>query len=175
MYHAVAGRFVSRDPIGYDAKDPNFYRYVRNKPVGRLDPMGLSESACPASKRECDAALAQIDNTIAQMVAYASDGHNHTLAEAVAAARPWATTTGHRSDELKKQPQFFQEAVEELETSGVLRATTLVVWFEEWLLSSIPGLNGKWNTGNGDAWIRMEIWRSLMVKKRVQSLCGNAK
>jgi hypothetical protein len=35
------GRFISRDPIGYDAGDINLYRFVGNNPYGGLDPMGL--------------------------------------------------------------------------------------------------------------------------------------
>ena len=39
-YHAPLGRFLSRDPIGYDADDPNLYRMVRNCPLSGVDPLG---------------------------------------------------------------------------------------------------------------------------------------
>ena len=42
MYHPAMGRFVSRDPI---ESERNLYRYVRNGPTGRRDPMGLAADA----------------------------------------------------------------------------------------------------------------------------------
>jgi RHS repeat-associated protein len=40
-YSPELGRFISRDPLGYDAGDINLYRFVGNDPYGGLDPMGL--------------------------------------------------------------------------------------------------------------------------------------
>jgi RHS repeat-associated protein len=40
-YHAGMGRFIQRDPIGFDAGDNNVYRFVGNSPTGRTDPSGL--------------------------------------------------------------------------------------------------------------------------------------
>jgi RHS repeat-associated protein len=40
-YHTDFGRFVSRDPIGYDAGDVNLMRYVGNIPNIRRDALGL--------------------------------------------------------------------------------------------------------------------------------------
>jgi RHS repeat-associated protein len=39
------GRWVSRDPIGFDKPDDNLYRYVHNKSVQQIDPNGLDP--CP--------------------------------------------------------------------------------------------------------------------------------
>jgi len=41
-YHTVVGRFVSRDPIGYRGSKWNLYEYVGDRPIGRMDPLGLS-------------------------------------------------------------------------------------------------------------------------------------
>jgi len=41
-YHAQLGRFISRDPIGYDGGDANLYRYVGNRPTNAVDPSGLT-------------------------------------------------------------------------------------------------------------------------------------
>jgi uncharacterized protein RhaS with RHS repeats len=34
------GRFVSEDPLGFKAGDPNLYEYVFNNPVNYRDPNG---------------------------------------------------------------------------------------------------------------------------------------
>ncbi|MBY0589560.1 RHS repeat-associated core domain-containing protein [bacterium] len=40
-YHARLGRFISRDPIGYEGSDTkNLYEYVDSKPLDSLDPTG---------------------------------------------------------------------------------------------------------------------------------------
>ncbi len=40
-YDPSTGRFLSEDPLGLAAGDPNFYRYVGNDPRNATDPMGL--------------------------------------------------------------------------------------------------------------------------------------
>lgn len=40
-YDPGLGRFISEDPLGFDAGDSNFYVYVRNNPVNATDPSGL--------------------------------------------------------------------------------------------------------------------------------------
>jgi RHS repeat-associated protein len=46
-YHPALGRPLQRDPIGFDAGDPNVYRWVGNSPAGRVDPYGLDWIAVP--------------------------------------------------------------------------------------------------------------------------------
>lgn len=41
MYHPDLGRFMQKDPIGFDAGDANLFRYCGNDPVNRTDPFGL--------------------------------------------------------------------------------------------------------------------------------------
>jgi len=36
------GRWISRDPVGFDGGDWNLYRYVHNRPLFDVDPSGLS-------------------------------------------------------------------------------------------------------------------------------------
>jgi RHS repeat-associated protein len=43
FYNFAIGRFVSQDPLGFGAKDPNLYRYVGNSPTNATDPSGLEE------------------------------------------------------------------------------------------------------------------------------------
>jgi RHS repeat-associated protein len=40
-YDPKAGRFVTKDPIGFDGGDYNLFVYVGNNPVNFVDPMGL--------------------------------------------------------------------------------------------------------------------------------------
>lgn len=47
MYSPTQGRFITRDPIGFDAGDPNFYRFEGNNPPNRLDPSGLQAVVSP--------------------------------------------------------------------------------------------------------------------------------
>jgi RHS repeat-associated protein len=41
-YDQAVGRFLSEDPIGFEADDPNLYRYVGNGPTNSSDPSGLT-------------------------------------------------------------------------------------------------------------------------------------
>jgi RHS repeat-associated protein len=41
MYDSVAGRFASRDPMGFGGSKWNFYQYVQSSPVCMIDPSGL--------------------------------------------------------------------------------------------------------------------------------------
>ena len=47
MYHSTLGRFIHRDPIGYEAGDANLYRYVFNNPGNGVDPMGMAVMDVP--------------------------------------------------------------------------------------------------------------------------------
>jgi RHS repeat-associated protein len=40
-YDPTIGRFINGDPIGFAGGDVNFYVYVQNNPVNRIDPWGL--------------------------------------------------------------------------------------------------------------------------------------
>ena len=40
-YDASTGRWMAKDPIGFDGRDANLYAYVGGNPISRLDPMGL--------------------------------------------------------------------------------------------------------------------------------------
>jgi len=41
-YDPMEGRFISKDPIGFDGEDVNLYAYVGNQPINYVDPYGLA-------------------------------------------------------------------------------------------------------------------------------------
>ena len=43
-YQAESGRWLSQDPLGFAAQDPNLYEYVGNDPTNATDPTGLYEA-----------------------------------------------------------------------------------------------------------------------------------
>ncbi|MDO4587402.1 MAG: RHS repeat-associated core domain-containing protein [Planctomycetia bacterium] len=45
-YHPTLGRFITRDPIGYNADGVNLFRYLCNSSVNRLDLLGLKSNPC---------------------------------------------------------------------------------------------------------------------------------
>ena len=46
MYDSIAGRFLSRDPIGYVGSQWNTYNYTGSNPVRRVDPSGKRQFEC---------------------------------------------------------------------------------------------------------------------------------
>src|SRR5262249_49496098 len=46
-YDAATGRWISQDPLGFDAGDSNLYRYVNNRPTQYTDPTGKAELPPP--------------------------------------------------------------------------------------------------------------------------------
>ncbi|OWK34780.1 RHS repeat-associated core domain-containing protein [Fimbriiglobus ruber] len=45
MFDPSLGRWLTEDPVGYDAGDPNLYRFVGNDPTDLVDPSGLAPEA----------------------------------------------------------------------------------------------------------------------------------
>ena len=45
-YDPKGGRFIGKDPIGFNGGDVNLYRYVSNNPVNWRDPSGLDAEVC---------------------------------------------------------------------------------------------------------------------------------
>jgi len=48
-FSARLGRFIELDPMGFNAGDNNFYRFVGNRPIDQLDPLGLDYLDCMAA------------------------------------------------------------------------------------------------------------------------------
>ncbi len=43
-YNPTLGRFISQDPLGFEAHDSNLYRYVLNSPLNFKDPTGMASA-----------------------------------------------------------------------------------------------------------------------------------
>jgi RHS repeat-associated protein len=55
-YDPRAGRFITKDPIGFGGGDVNLYGYVKNNPISRTDPFGLFKCVYSISRHTmiCD-------------------------------------------------------------------------------------------------------------------------
>jgi len=52
-YASWLGRWLSRDPIGYEGRSLNLYQYVSSRPIRYIDPNGLMQPGLPPSKEKC--------------------------------------------------------------------------------------------------------------------------
>ena len=170
-YHAQLGRFVTRDPIGYVDGFSLYLAYFAPKGV---DPYGL-KCDCKPTKKECDDILNMLDNAWLEILNEVTNGEDISLREAVEKAKVLATAAGHRSKELEKMPCWFQEVVDEFENSWILTSTSIGLWLSEWIYQTVPFPKDAFDSGNGDVWLTMELWRMGMMGKRVRVLCRNAK
>lgn len=63
-YSSTVGRFLQPDPIRFEGRDNNLYRYVANNVINRADPFGLRSSIVGAGKftidSRCCAAVADL-------------------------------------------------------------------------------------------------------------------
>jgi hypothetical protein len=173
----AVGRFAGWEPLGFEAKDNNWYRFVANGPTQNTDHSGLraSKPCCP-SRKDCEEVIARIQKAIANMVQMSSDGTENTIDDVAKRAKVWADAGGYRSEGLANEPCFLQQAVEDVESSTIITITSGIVWTGEWIGSSwVPGFNRGWDTGDGDIYLRMEAWRLGMLAKRVSVLCRGAR
>ena len=46
LYSPALGRWINRDPLGFDGGDLNLYGFVQNNPTGNTDPLGLKTMRC---------------------------------------------------------------------------------------------------------------------------------
>jgi len=81
-YDAGLGRWLSKDPIGFDGKDTNLYGYVFNDPINFIDPKGTfgQNITCEAVKKTCkndsSCGASNIDNVTKALGCYFDDEKN---------------------------------------------------------------------------------------------------
>jgi RHS repeat-associated protein len=63
-YDPGTGRWISQDPMGFDAGDSNLYRYVSNSPTRDVDPSGLQ--GAPGLARQAHDLYNNVPNLISQ-------------------------------------------------------------------------------------------------------------
>ena len=64
MYDPTVGRFITEDPIGFEAGDTNAYRYIGNNPTSKTDPTGLMDWSKWPSWLRRDISVAEIEKKI---------------------------------------------------------------------------------------------------------------
>jgi RHS repeat-associated protein len=100
-YDSVTGRFLAEDPMGFDAGDTNFYRYVGNAPTNYWDPLGrtaVGEGGSSDSNIPRYAPTVQIVGCLASeaffIVAFAAAGIPPDASDAAGAAQCFAGGAG---------------------------------------------------------------------------------
>ncbi len=95
-YSHKLGRFLSQDPLGFDAGDYNLYRYVFNNPTNATDPTGEFAFFCPGCSRQ--AIEAGVDALMQATFNYFFDPSITTVGEAFGSIDwkqvAWAGATG---------------------------------------------------------------------------------
>src|SRR5260221_420219 len=67
-YDPAIGRFISEDPMGFDAGDVNFYAYAANNPINHNDPSGhilpAIAAGCAAAPALCAGAVSAVSSMV---------------------------------------------------------------------------------------------------------------
>jgi len=63
-YDPAIGKWISRDPLGFDAGDSNLYRYVMNKPQLISDPSGLAPFDWARARATAKKAAAELQQNV---------------------------------------------------------------------------------------------------------------
>ena len=136
--------------------------------VPKADAARVEEDNTP-TPMTIEEAIERIERTIKKLNDEASDGKDTTLEEALGRWRPKvvADTTGFRAPALRLMPEVYRQAVEDLETSWILRFTSGLEWGRYY---AVPGPG--WDGGVGDAWMRMEVWRLELLRSRIGVIEG---
>lgn len=115
------------------------------------------------------------------MYAEVTNGVNTGLLEMLRKVKAQATATGGRSAFLKKQPCWYQKAVDEFEHDFDMTLFSWILWADLFAYQKLPfpnhpdGPPGGFDTGGGDIYIMMEMFRTAKLMEKVKALCKDAK
>jgi RHS repeat-associated protein len=126
-YSSDLGRFIARDPIGYEG-GIDLYEYVKSAPSTGMDPYGLYTidlSCCCAIKKLISATEKDIE---ALNNMYSNWHSGQTFKDYGLGVE--ANATGFRNATLEEKPECYKEVIEEIENStsiNVVQTTQLIV------------------------------------------------
>ncbi len=109
-YDPRAGRFLTKDPIGFAGGDVNLYRYVGNNPITFVDPLGL----CPTGTHEATPVeVAKILSTGREMVgqglSYQDIRCNQFVARSINKTFPGALPEAYNTDQIGQGQGPFEK------------------------------------------------------------------
>lgn len=81
-FDPVVGRFISEDPIAFEAEDANLYRYVGNASTYGIDPMGKATEYTIIYKKRIEEGLAQAAGDPQAQASYIAQEKNAATAKA---------------------------------------------------------------------------------------------
>jgi len=67
-YSPTLGRFIERDPIGFEAGDNNWYRFVKNQSSSQTDPSGLQAEPPARVRTYCKLYCQDLGTTLYKVV-----------------------------------------------------------------------------------------------------------
>jgi RHS repeat-associated protein len=150
----TAGRFISQDPIGFDAGDTNLYRMTGNHPNMATDPSGLFENGPEGlkivilPKNELQVALdAEFNKVIGELRTKAIETEYRFNEERAEATRNAAIANQILSNiEAENKDREFRKLLQELVRRErapqiLVAAASLVIEPVDWLLTSVSIYN----------------------------------
>ena len=106
-YDPAVGRFVSEDPIGFAAGDPNPSRYVGNNVTGAVDPSGLEEEAIEIVRAAARRRYVNLGTGVV-----------NSLVEQFTASERTTPTANHYLDAMRDVSNQFDDEYAEYKRSG---------------------------------------------------------
>ena len=112
-YNAATGKFISLDPIGFNAGDSNLYRYVGNSPIGFIDPFGEMRTFDP-SHPDCIALARKINNIRNDIQKRLTEINQNplNLPETCPGGKPRESVQGHR-DIVRDLEKTLQKRIQQ--------------------------------------------------------------
>jgi hypothetical protein len=173
----IAGSYLDPnfDPMGHRQSLAYAGSFNGNQ-INASDPKGILKEKDAILKEELDRLIAAHEFLYMKMFAEVTNGVNTNLNDMILKYKAWANAGGYRSDDLKKQPQWFQDLVNDLENDKLFLMKSAGIWGVEYFGSFGPV--NKWmgfDTGAGDSWLMMEMYRTATLIETMKKMRDNLK